>query len=110
VAIFILINFLMFSGQDSDYTPTTSDPAVVFREVCVECHGKRGEGEGFLYPDLANELIDEEEVIDIVRNGALFMPAFPNIPDSTLKKLAVYIGQKKFLPRRDTELDTEKNL
>ena len=96
VAIFILINFLMFSGQDSDYTPTTSDPAVVFREVCVECHGKRGEGEGFFYPDLAKELINKEDVIEIVRNGALFMPAFPNIQDSTLRKLSEYVANKKF--------------
>ena len=102
-AVFLLVLFLIFTGRVNDYTPTTSDPAVLYREVCVACHGMQGEGESFLYPDLANELIDEEEVIDIVRDGALFMPAFPNIPDSTLKKLAAYIGQKKFLPHRDTE-------
>jgi mono/diheme cytochrome c family protein len=95
-AVFLLVNYLIFTAKVNDYTPTTSDPAVIYREVCVECHGKGGEGEGFLYPDLAKELIDEKEVIEIVRNGALFMPAFPNIQDSTLRKLSDYVANKKF--------------
>lgn len=99
VAIVFLVIFMIFTGQTNEYIPTTSDPAVVYQEACQECHGVRGEGEGLLYPNIAE--VDEgvEEIIEIVKDGALFMPAFPNIPDTTLEKLAEYVSQD-LTPRR----------
>lgn len=97
--ILVLVIFLLFTDQSNKYNPTTSDPSVVYREACVECHGERGEGNGLLYPDLTSELLREEEVINIVRNGELFMPSFPNISDSVLKNLAVYVVEKNFMKK-----------
>jgi len=97
LAVVVLVNFLLFTGQINEYKPETSDPSLVFRKACMECHGERGEGTGLLYPDLSKELLSEEGVYAIVRNGYLFMPSFPQIPDSTLKKLATYVSDKKFL-------------
>ena len=96
IAIFFLVNFLLFTGQDDDYIPEISDPSFVYQQACVRCHGERGEGEGLLYPDLSQETLAEEEVFNIVRNGEFFMPAFPNIPDSTLNNLAEYVVNKEF--------------
>jgi hypothetical protein len=96
VAIFILVNYLLFTGQDDTYVPKTSDPSIVYQEACAECHGEKGTGKGFLYPDLVHEYLEEEAIIHIVRNGDFFMPSFPHIPDSTLKKLSSYVAQKEF--------------
>jgi len=96
IAVFALVNFLLLTGQDNDYIPLTSDPAIVYQEVCQECHGKGGKGEGLLYPDISGSNASEREVFELVRNGALLMPAFPNIPDSTLEKLAGYVVEKKY--------------
>jgi len=92
----VLVIFLLYTGQSEDYLPNSSDPSIVYKEACVRCHGEQGEGEGFLYPDLSLEDIDEEKVFYIVRNGELFMPSFPHIPDSTLSKLATFMSEKKY--------------
>jgi hypothetical protein len=97
IFIFVLVNFLLFTGQANEYIPHSSDASVVYKEACVECHGERGNGNGLLYPDLTRVLLREEGIANIVRNGELFMPSFPHIPDSTLKKLAVYVADKKFM-------------
>ena len=96
LTVFILVNFLLFTGQINEYRPETSDPSLVYKEACMECHGGNGEGNGLLYPDLSQELLSEEAVYNIVRNGKLFMPSFPQIPESTLNKLALYVSNKKF--------------
>jgi len=94
--IFVLVIFLLYTGQTDEYVPLSSDPSLVYKEACVGCHGEQGEGESFLYPDLSKELISEEEVMAIVRNGKLLMPSFPHIQDSTLINLATYISGKMF--------------
>ena len=96
-AVFILSFFMIFRGQSDEYVPTTSDPAVVYREACVRCHGADGKGQGPLYPDLLEAYMEKEAVLNIVRNGEMFMPAFPNIPDSTLNRLADFMSNKEFL-------------
>jgi mono/diheme cytochrome c family protein len=96
LGIIALMIFLIFTGQDDDYVPLSSDPAVVYKEACARCHGERGQGERFLYPDLSEEYIEIEKTVYIVRNGELFMPAFPNIPDSTLNRLAEFIAKQRY--------------
>ncbi len=96
ILIFAMVIFLLMTGRDNDYTPLTSDPAIVYQEACQECHGKYGKGEGLIYPDISGGDASEKEVFELVRNGALLMPAFPNIPDSTLGKLAGYVTQNIF--------------
>jgi len=97
IIIFVLVIFLFFTGQTNEYIPETSNPDQVYKEACAGCHGERGKGEGVLYPDLAKESLEVREIIDVVRNGELFMPSFPHIPDSTLQKLALYVSEKQFL-------------
>ena len=94
--VIIFAYFLLFTGQSSEYLPKTSDPSIVFKEACVGCHGEQGEGTGLIYPDLTKEMLSEVGVMKIVKKGDLFMPSFPFIPDSTLKKLASYVAEKKF--------------
>jgi cytochrome c553 len=94
--LFILVEFLLSTGRTNEYLPQSSDPSLVFKQACAECHGEQGEGNGMLYPDLTKEMLSERGVKNIVRNGDLFMPAFPNIPDRTLQKLAAYVAEKKF--------------
>ena len=96
LAVFILVIFLILSGRSNNYRPATSNPALVYKEACMTCHGERGEGNGFLYPDLSEDILNEKGVFDIVRKGGLFMPSFPAIADSTLTKLAIYISDKGF--------------
>jgi mono/diheme cytochrome c family protein len=95
IAIFMLVNFLIFTGQDDEYIPETSDPSVVYQQACVRCHGERGEGDGMFYPDLSDEVLFEDEVFRVIRNGDFLMPAFPNIPDSTLHNLVEYVVKKR---------------
>jgi cytochrome c551/c552 len=92
-----MLGFMLVTGQTDDYIPLTSDPAIVYKEACAECHGEKGKGEGPLYADLADEYMEKEGVVEIVRNGDLFMPAFPNIPDSTLNRLAEYVANREFV-------------
>ena len=88
--------YLVLTGQTRSYRPGNPDPAVIYREACAECHGKQGEGNGWFYPPLGEKEIRREEVAEIVRNGAFMMPAFPQIPDTTLLRLSAYIREKGF--------------
>ena len=94
--VLIFIYFLLFTSQTSEYLPKSSDPSLVYKEACSGCHGVQGEGTGLIYPDLTEEMLTENGVMYIVKKGELFMPSFPFIPDSTLKKLASYVAEKKF--------------
>ena len=94
--IIILSFFLIFSEYRDDYEPTTTDSAQIYNEACARCHGEDGKGSGLLYPDLVEESFSDEDVIRILKTGKLFMPAFPQIPDSVLKNLANYMTGRKF--------------
>jgi cytochrome c553 len=94
-----IIYFLGFA-HSSDYIPENSIPKIIFNKACAECHGQGGEGE-LLYPALNNRVISEEEVMEAVQNGTFLMPAFPNIKDSTLKKLAKYVAERGYLKELD---------
>jgi len=88
--------YLILTGQTRSYLPQNADPAVIYQEACAECHGKQGEGSGWFYPALGETEISREEVVEIIRQGAFMMPAFPQIPDTTLLRLSAYIIKKGF--------------
>jgi len=89
IALVIILSIYMFLVDQKDfYIPGSSVPDIVYQEACARCHGKNGEGSAILYPGLSGNRDNPAEVRNIVRNGASFMPAFPNIPDSILTGLA----------------------
>jgi mono/diheme cytochrome c family protein len=96
VAALISAVYLVLTGQTRSYRPGNPDPAVIYQEACAECHGKQGEGRGWFYPALGEKEISREDVAEIVRDGAFMMPAFPQIPDTTLLRLSSYIWEKRF--------------
>jgi mono/diheme cytochrome c family protein len=96
LAAVVLCLYLFYFKQSETYRPDMSDPALIFSEACVPCHGETGEGKGFFFPDSLDSSLSRRDVIEAVREGKLFMPAFPNIPDSTLNKLARYIARKGY--------------
>ena len=93
LVIAILIIFYLIGDGESDYTPKSSDPALVYSEACNGCHGPEDRSG----PDLAEKTLTEFKVKNIVRNGSGRMPAFPLIPDSTLDSLAIYVAGKRFI-------------
>jgi len=100
----ILSLYLFLVDQTDMYIPDVADPAVVYGEACARCHGESGQGGGILYPGLSGNRDSPDEVQHIVRNGASFMPAFPNIPDTVLVRLAEYVARKKYLQRDHGDL------
>jgi mono/diheme cytochrome c family protein len=96
--------FMFLVGREDPYRPRTGDPGIVYQEACARCHGASGEGSAILYPGLARNRDNPEEVTAIVREGATFMPAFPNIPDSVLSGLADYVARKGYLKSSQEDL------
>jgi mono/diheme cytochrome c family protein len=94
---FITAVYLLLTGQTEDYYPDSSDPALIYQQACADCHGKTGEGSSLLYPALGEKQLTSRDVIEIIRSGAFMMPAFPNIPDTTLLNLSAYIIEKGYL-------------
>jgi mono/diheme cytochrome c family protein len=95
IVVFSLGVFLFLTGQPDMYVPTSSNPAVVYREACARCHGEKGEGGGFLTPAFRDASLTKEKAQNIIRDGEMFMPSFPQIPDSTLNFLVEYLIKKK---------------
>ena len=86
-----LIVLSLYGGVDN-YTPTTDDPTVIFREACARCHGENGAGGGDgIGPRLVGSGEDPEEVKEHVREGEGRMPRFPNIQGRALENLATYV-------------------
>ena len=91
-----LSGYFFFTGKTSVYRPSIHDPAIIYREACAECHGPKGGGEGLFFPRLMDPSISSIDGIEPVREGRFMMPAFTEIPDSTLKNLVHYIIDKGF--------------
>lgn len=88
--------FLITSGQET-YTPVSSNPAVIYREACMECHGS-GQTEANLWsPALSQEDHTRQGVKEIVSQGTWRMPSFPNITDAALDSLANYVAERRYL-------------
>lgn len=97
VIIVVMSTFMLISPRKSIYRPNTDDPAKIYLHACAGCHGEKGQGESFLYPNLADESLDSKEVREFILNGAVFMPSFESIEGDTLNKLVDYVVRKNFL-------------
>jgi len=82
--------YLFLSKEKSKYIPRTNDPALIYREACLHCHGNKGQGSGLFYPAFENNL-NKDEIFNTITNGSLWMPAFSQIRGDTLDKLIEYI-------------------
>ncbi len=92
--------YLFFGGGNGYYKPGTNDPAVIYKEACVECHGVRGEGKGLLYPAF-DKFMDEEDVAREIKEGNWRMPAFRYIRNDTLRILARFVADHGFLKDKE---------
>lgn len=90
--ISVLVILSMLGGVDN-YTPTSDNPVVIFREACARCHGERGVGGSAIGPRLAGAGEPMEEVRKRLAEGHGRMPSFPNIRGRALDNLAAYVNQ-----------------
>ncbi len=88
--------YFFYTGRSSVYRPKVHDPAIIYHEACAECHGDRGEGEGLFFPGLLDTSLTRKDVRDAMRDGRFMMPAFTEIPDTTLMNLVEYIVNRRF--------------
>lgn len=100
--ILISLVYLFYGNKTSDYMPQTDNPAVIYRQACLGCHGQNGRGSEFLYPNLVEEKLTPEKIEKFVTEGELLMPAFPHIQGDTLDGLVNYIQRQKYLGARET--------
>lgn len=91
IFVCVLVVLSMLGGVDN-YTPTTNNPEVVFREACARCHGERGLGGSAIGPRLADAGESMEEVKRRLSEGHGRMPSFPNIRGQALQNLAAYVN------------------
>lgn len=89
-AITCSLLYLLFKKNPSEYFPHTDDPAVIYQEACMQCHGDQGQGSGLFYPAFKPGM-DENKIFDAVTKGALLMPVFTHIKGDTLSALIHYI-------------------
>ena len=98
IVIIMTIRFFVY-GRTDPYNPQTSDPQLIYSQACSGCHGEKGEGSGFLYPNLLDSTLSRQKIIEAVRDGNMLMPAFPMIQDTSLSKLARYLTNENFRSR-----------
>ena len=92
--------------------PSTS----LFRKTCAQCHGDKGDGEGYATPHLMprprdfttgkfkirttpnGALPTHQDIVNIIRRGMPYtsMPAWPTLSDQDVSNLAYFI--KTFSP------------
>ena len=82
--------YLFFSNEKSTYIPETDEAAVIYREACMHGHGDRGQGSGFFYPAI-EENLNRAEIRKLITEGSLLMPVFIHIKSDTLDQLIQYI-------------------
>jgi mono/diheme cytochrome c family protein len=90
VVLIISMAYLFLSPDQSEYTPQSDNPAIIYREACMHCHGDQGQGSGLLYPAFDKDLT-EGHIQATITEGDLLMPAFPGIKGDTLKQLVHFI-------------------
>jgi len=93
--------YLILSGGDNLYKPQTSNPAEIYKEACIDCHGSGGQGDGLLYPAFDYSELTLDVVKEKIAHGDWRMPAFHNIRQDTLLLLARFIMDKKYLEKNN---------
>jgi mono/diheme cytochrome c family protein len=79
-------------SDNNNFTPVSGmDGMDIYANACVNCHGENGSGKfGFLLK-LAGSDESADEIVDKIRNGGHFMPAFPNINTQQAELVATYL-------------------
>ena len=97
ILIAVLSTISLITGGRESYTPVSNEPALIYREACMECHGSGKNKANLWSPSLAEENHSGQEVKKIVSQGTWRMPAFPNITQTALDSLANYVAERRFL-------------
>ena len=72
-----------------------ADAPALFEQVCVQCHGKRGEGIVNITPPLRGRGLPPGRVKAQIQRGGEKMPALPFIQGEALERLAGYVSGLK---------------
>jgi mono/diheme cytochrome c family protein len=88
-----LAGAVLLGGCGSNaYTPEAgSPPAAVFAAACAGCHGDAGGGKLFGLLKVAGSGAPEADLVAMIAEGGMLMPAFPNIPEPDRLALAQYL-------------------
>jgi mono/diheme cytochrome c family protein len=90
--ICLSLSLLTGCSDSNDFTPVSGmDGLAIYANACANCHGENGSGKfGFLLK-LAGSDGSTEEIVEMIRNGGHFMPAFPNIGSQQAEQVAAYL-------------------
>ena len=104
------------AGQDLGTDAQRESGKQLYNKYCAQCHGEKGDGEGYATPHLqprprdfttgkfkvrstpTGALPTHQDLVNIIRRGMPYtsMPAWPNLSDQDVSNLAYYI--KTFSP------------
>ncbi len=104
------------AGQDLGTDAQRESGKQLYNKYCAQCHGEKGDGEGYATPHLqprprdfttgkfkvrstpTGALPTHQDLVNIIRRGMPYtsMPAWPNFADQDVSNLAYYI--KTFSP------------
>ena len=73
--------------------PNTSNPVfALYSKECASCHGNSGQGLAG-NPSLGASKLNTDQIKQMIKSGKGNMPAFPNIQEPELSKLAELVKQ-----------------
>ena len=104
------------AGQDLGTEAQRESGRNLYRTYCAQCHGEKGDGEGYATPHVlpkprnfttgkfkvrstpTGALPTHQDLVNVIRRGMPYtsMPAWPNLTDQQLSDLAYFI--KTFSP------------
>lgn len=76
-------------GNTEEQVDTEFDAEAVVQQQCIGCHG--GDLTGGMGPNLRGLSLSQDEVHDVIKNGAGMMPDFASLGDENIDVLAEYI-------------------
>jgi mono/diheme cytochrome c family protein len=99
------------AGQDLGTDAQRESGKQLYNKYCAQCHGEKGDGEGYATPHLqprprdfttgkfkvrstpTGALPTHQDLVNIIRRGIPYtsMPAWPNLADQDVSNLAYYI-------------------
>jgi mono/diheme cytochrome c family protein len=112
----VAMGFVRAAAQDVGTDAQRESGKVLYNKYCAQCHGDKGDGEGYATPHLNprprnfttgkfkvrstpnGALPTHQDLVDIIKRGMPYtsMPAWPTLTDNQLSDLAYYI--KTFSP------------